>query len=186
MSGDYSRWSFDPQRHFGAVLMQQGRVHTDADWNEWVATILRRVRADSLDTLHPVFVSDETPDAFLIAATGGTFTIGPGRMYVDGILVDNFGDDPVAWDPAMEELRGQGPVDYAAQPFYPDPPALPGGGEHLVYLKVWQRDVTAVEDPRIVEPALGVDTTTRLQTVWQVKVLPGAGNGGAIKCDTEL
>ena len=44
MSGDYSRWSFDPHRHFGAVLMQQGRVHTDADWNEWVATILRRGR----------------------------------------------------------------------------------------------------------------------------------------------
>jgi Family of unknown function (DUF6519)/Right handed beta helix region len=186
MKGDYSRWTVDPWRHFGAVIMQQGRVHTDADWNEWVATILRRVRADSLDTLHPVFVSDETPDAFLIAATGGTFTIGPGRMYVDGILVDNFGDDPVAWDPRMEELRGQGLVDYAAQPFYPNPPALPGGGEHLVYLKVWQRDVTAVEDPRIVEPALGVDTTTRLQTVWQVKVLPGAGNGGAIECDTEL
>ena len=38
MSGDYSRWSFDPQRHFGAVLMQQGRVHTDADWNEWVVS----------------------------------------------------------------------------------------------------------------------------------------------------
>jgi Family of unknown function (DUF6519)/Right handed beta helix region len=186
MKGDFSRWTVDPWRHFGAVLMQQGRVHTDADWNEWVANILRRVRADSLDTLHPVFVSDETPDAFLIAATGGTFTIGPGRMYVDGILVDNFGDDPVTWDPRMEELRGQGLVDYAAQPFYPDPPALPAGGEHLVYLKVWQRDVTAVEDPRIVEPALGVDTTTRLQTVWQVKVLPGAGNGGTIECDTEL
>ena len=47
MSGDYSRWSFDPRRHFGAVLMQQGRVHTDADWNEWVATALRRIHADS-------------------------------------------------------------------------------------------------------------------------------------------
>ena len=186
MKGDFSRWTVDPWRHFGAVLMQQGRVHTDADWNEWVATILRRVRADSLDTLHPVFVSDETPDAFLIAATGGTLTIGPGRMYVDGILVDNFGADPVRWDPHMEELRGEGPIDYSAQRFYPDPPALPPGGEHLVYLKAWQRDVTAVEDPRIVERALGVDTTTRLQTVWQVKVLPGAGDGGAIECDTEL
>jgi Family of unknown function (DUF6519) len=31
--------------------------------------------------------------------------------------------------------------------------------------------VTAVEDPSIVEPALGVDTCTRVQTVWQVRAL---------------
>jgi len=186
MSGDYSRWSFDPWRHFGAVLMQQGRVHTDADWNEWVAMILRRVRAGSLDTLDSVFVSDETPDAFLIAAVAGSITIGPGRMYVDGILVENFGGGSVAWDARMEELRGQGPIGYGAQPFYPNPPALPGGGEHLVYLKVWQRELTAIEEPRIVEPALGVDTSTRLQTVWQVKALPGDGSGGTTDCDTDI
>ncbi len=34
MSGDFSRLTFDPARHFDAVLMQQGRPQLDADWNE--------------------------------------------------------------------------------------------------------------------------------------------------------
>jgi hypothetical protein len=33
MSGDYSRVRFDPKKHFSGVLMQQGRVQLDADWN---------------------------------------------------------------------------------------------------------------------------------------------------------
>jgi len=37
MKGDFSRFSFDPAKHYSAVLMQQGRVQTDADWNEQVA-----------------------------------------------------------------------------------------------------------------------------------------------------
>lgn len=190
MSGDYSRWSFDPWRHFGAVLMQQGRVHTDADWNEWVATVMRRVQADSLDTLERVFVSEETPDAFHIAATGGAVTIGPGRIYVDGLLVENHGGEPIAWDPRLEELRGQGPTDYAAQPWYPDAPALPTSGTFLLYLKAWRRELTSIEEPGLIEPALGVDTTTRLQTVWQVKALPvadgGGGGGATVDCETDL
>ena len=35
--------------------------------------------------------------------------------------------------------------------------------------------MTSVEDPDLVENAVGVDTTSRLQTVWQVRVLPDVG-----------
>jgi hypothetical protein len=43
-------------------------------------------------------------------------------------------------------------------------------GRILLYLDVWQREVTAAEDPSILERAMGgVDTTTRLATVWQVR-----------------
>jgi hypothetical protein len=45
------------------------------------------------------------------------------------------------------------------------------GQVDLIYLDVWQRHITAVEDPDILEVALGgADTTTRVKTVWQVKV----------------
>src|SRR5207247_837956 len=41
------------------------------------------------------------------------------------------------------------------------------------YLDVWQRHLTALDDPLIREVALGgPDTTTRAQVVWQVRVLP--------------
>jgi len=46
----------------------------------------------------------------------------------------------------------------------------------LVYAKVWDRLITAVEDPDILETALGPalpDTTGRAQVVWQV--LPHQG-----------
>ena len=34
MKGDFSRETFDRARHYSAVLLQQGRVQLDADWNE--------------------------------------------------------------------------------------------------------------------------------------------------------
>lgn len=77
---------------------------------------------------------------------------------------------------------------YSDQPHLPVPETLepPTGGARtdLVYLDVWQRHVTAVEDPELLEQALGgVDTSTRVQTVWQVRVLPGVGNVG---CEDEV
>ncbi|MGH7428448.1 MAG: DUF6519 domain-containing protein, partial [Candidatus Methylomirabilaceae bacterium] len=62
---------------------------------------------------------------------------------------------------------------YDDQPFYPDPPALSGmtGPNGLVYLDVWEREVSYIEDMELLEKALGgVDTATRIQTIWQVKV----------------
>ena len=50
MSGDYSRVRFDPRIDLSGVLMQQGRVQLDSDWNEWVAVLDRRLRAESVDT----------------------------------------------------------------------------------------------------------------------------------------
>ena len=57
---------------------------------------------------------------------------------------------------------------------YYDSLALPKSyGKHIVYLDVWERDISYLEEPYILEPALqGVDTTTRKKLVWQVKSLP--------------
>lgn len=56
--------------------------------------------------------------------------------------------------------------------FYKKSPALPSEpGTYLAYLDVWERHLTALDDPEILEPALGgPDTTTRTRVVWQVKV----------------
>jgi hypothetical protein len=42
----------------------------------------------------------------------------------------------------------------------------------MVYLDVWERELTYLEDPGLIDQAVAVDTSTRVQTVWQVKVLP--------------
>ena len=181
MSFDLSRIRFDARNDFLGVVMQQGRVQLDADWNEWVAQLARRIQAGTLDTFSGNVVPRITPDGFLVEASGGGLTIGAGRIYVDGLLAENHGGDPDAWDPRLAELSGTTPLNYADQPYLPNPPDLPDGGPHLVYVDVWQRDITPQHKPDLIEQAVGVDSTGRLQTVWQVKVLETEGN---ISCAT--
>ncbi len=178
MSSDISRQRFDPVNDFSSVLMQQGRVQLDADWNEWNEILDRRWRSETIDIIGRCVVPLETPAGFEIKLTGGSLTIGRGRIYVHGLQAENHGDENLEFDPILAESRGIDPLPYEKQPYYKDPEPLPeAGGPHLVYLDVWEREVTYVEDPNLVENAVGVDTTSRLQTAWQVRVLPNVGDG---------
>ena len=171
MSGDYSRKTFDPLRDFSGVLMQQGRVQLDADWNELVDIISRRLRAETTDIIGRATVPKETPDGFKIEISSGVLTIGRGRIYVDGLLAENHGKSPLEFDSLLDEQRGTLAVPYKEQPYFPNAatvaPAPTEGGPYLVYLDVWQREVTYLEVPELIEKAVGVDTTTRWQTAWQ-------------------
>ncbi len=181
MSGDYSRVRFDPKNDFGAVLMQQGRVQLDSDWNEWAALLDRRWRAETADIIGRGTVPKETPEGFRIQIAAGGLTIGRGRIYVDGLLAENHGKAPLEFDPVLAEERGTAALPYNEQPYFPNvsvaAPAPAAGGPHLVYLDCWRREVTFLEDAALVEKAVGVDTTARWQTVWQVKILPSVGAG---------
>src|SRR6266536_1452403 len=67
-------------------------------------------------------------------------------------------------------LRRQVTIETQPDYFAPLPTTL--SGRYLAYLEVWQRHITALEDPEIRESALGgPDTTTRTKTVWQAKLL---------------
>ncbi|MDX3246376.1 DUF6519 domain-containing protein [Streptomyces sp. ME18-1-4] len=166
MHGDFSRVIFDPARRFSAVLSQQGRVQLDADINEQTAILLHYLRTLATDLMGPAAYPPDHDglggfgvDAF----DGDTFTVAPGRMYVNGILCECDG------------------TDYREQPdshLDPDNDRLPSG-PLLVYLRVWERLVTAWEAPWIREVALGPagpDTTARSRVVWQVCVLPVEGD----------
>ena len=196
MSFDTSRYTFDPWNNFAGVVMPQGRVQLDSDWNEWLAELGRRIRAGTLDIVGRAAVPITTKNGFKIELvqnpnTGTSFSIGQGRMYVDGLLAENHGSpapDPQkwipantkpgaytelpGWDSALDEFVGTEPVDYYQQPYFPGAAPFPqSGGPYLIYLDVWQREVTFLEHPDLIEKAVGVDTAGRLQTVWQVKWL---------------
>lgn len=196
MGGDYSRKSFDALRDFAGVLLQQGHPTLDADWNELVAILGRRTRAETVDIIGRAVVPMETPLGFqIVPAAGPQLTIGRGRMYVDGLLAENHGRidaaNPPIFDRTRLDVNGRAVgvldesisrepgdfIDYTLQPYLPVAPDLPDtAGPHLVYLDVWNREVTPLKDPRLLEPALnGIDTATRAQTVWQVRVLADVG-----------
>lgn len=164
MKGDFSRDTFQAHRHYTGVLMQQGRVLIDADWNEELSILLHHQRSMTADiigwhgTPHPES-SAPGADGFRVDLVNGDLQIGPGHYYVDGILCEN------------DEM-----CSHATQPGAPVPEEAAGTrsrGARLAFLDVWERHVTALEDPALLETALGEsDAGTRRQLVWQVRVLP--------------
>jgi len=154
MKGDFTRITFNPRNHFSRVLMQQGRVQLDADWNEQAAILLHYLQALAADLIGP-FGGPDPGCGFGLAAKDTDVTIGTGHYYVDGILLENGRE----WS-------------YFQQPDYPLPPdsKLPTK-TLLAYLDVWERHITALEESSIREVALGgPDTATRAKVVWQIKV----------------
>jgi sugar lactone lactonase YvrE len=185
MTLDISRFTFDPANDYFGVVKEQGRPQPDSDWNEWLSESSRRVQASSLDTLGTAVVPVQTPNAFLLQTYDTTLSIGAGRMYVDGLLAENHGlpvsqGGSLAWDPILSEQRGQSSLLFNQQPylpgaaFPPTPPLAPGN--YLAYLDVFNRPVNYLQRPDLVEEAVGTDTTGRIQTAWQVKLLPVSMN----------
>ncbi|MEU9154397.1 DUF6519 domain-containing protein [Streptomyces sp. NPDC048417] len=187
MHADLSRLTFRPERHYSAVIAQQGRVQLDADANEQTAIQLHRARALAADLIGR-YGGPRDAAGFRIEYVGGkhdidTLYIHGGRYYVDGILVD--ADRPAPGVPVLDEDAEE--QDTAAPPAYwtywdqPDAfrdPERPGDrlpspaqSPFVVYLDVWERAVSAAEDPALREVALGAampDTAARVKVVWQV------------------
>uniref|UniRef100_A0A831UJ82 Uncharacterized protein n=1 Tax=Geobacter metallireducens TaxID=28232 RepID=A0A831UJ82_GEOME len=156
MKTQISRDSFQPEKRYTGIHQQQGRVITDADWNELVAIC----REQLLQALADV-VGNGTPRTGAVAITADR-KIQPGDLYVDGIRA---------------ELPGSGPIAASAQPDLPGYPPLPATGPYIVYADVWERTVTSLEDSRLRDPGLhGADTCTRTQTMLQVKSCPETVN----------
>ena len=53
MHGDFSRWTFRPSARYTRVLMQQGRMQLDADWNEQGAILDARLASLAEDVIGP-------------------------------------------------------------------------------------------------------------------------------------
>lgn len=163
MKGDFSRIRFNPAKQYTSVLEQQGRVSLDADSNEQ-CSINNYLRKNETVDVIGAYGAPEHDAGFSITASSNEILIGAGRYYVEGLVCENLEDNlpyltqPHLLDPSvadstlLAELAQQG-----------------DGGAIQVFLQVWQRIVTALDDPCLHEPALGqADTTVRLQTVWRV------------------
>src|SRR5205807_2649232 len=102
------------------------------------------------------------------ALAKGDFLLTPGRYYVNGI-----------------QCELESPVLFSQQPDLPGQTLA--AGTHLLYLDVWPRHLTALEVPSMLETALnGVDTSTRIKTIWQVRTIPLDGGIPAGACSADV
>ena len=127
MKGDFSRWTYDTTKHYSGVLMQQGRVIIDADWNESVAIFSESIRKLAFDLFGP-YGGPSAHCGFRISAVNDPqnktpdLAIGMGRYYVGGI--------PCVCDTICS---------YLEQPDLRPSPLTEGS--HLIYLDAWERAV---------------------------------------------
>lgn len=183
MEGDFSRITFDKSNQYSRVLMQQGRVLVDADWNEQAEIVnhaLRTLITDlagshwgtvdgdmALDAKNnAIKLTNPSSDSFKIVQwmkdnnpVPNDFSINSGHYYVDGLLCVN--EQPIAYS-------GQGGF----------PGKLENSKKYLVYLEAVERPVSYLEDSNMREIALGIDgpdTAERAKVIWQVKTpTPGS------------
>ncbi|MEO6927172.1 MAG: DUF6519 domain-containing protein [Rhodanobacter sp.] len=176
MKGDFARVTFDPARHYSQVFQQQGRVLLEADWNEQGQIQLRLLRALVKDLIGPCWAAG---DSFRLATSDteangqlkrrllGDWELAAGHFYVDGILCENevacvLPDQP--YRPTPDYGISDGSTGFEHEP--------PKG--FAVWLDVWERHLSSIEAPAIADVALnGVDTASRAQVVWQVRLLDG-------------
>jgi parallel beta-helix repeat protein len=165
MKTEISRHSHRPGKRFTGVYQQQGRMLTDADWNEMVE-VFKGQLDDALKDIVGFVDKDGKSSRggmprhraleITQSAQDDPISIQPGRIYVDGLAGEVIGEDSIS-------LAEQ--TDFPFEDTLPDPT-----GNYIVYADLWERTVTALEDRRLLDPALhGADTCSRRQAMLQIK-----------------
>lgn len=158
MKSEISRDSYQSEKRYSGVYQQQGRMLTDADWNELVDILKSQLN----DALRDVIGSEQgsrggTPRhrALRIIEDSG-IKIQPGYIYIDGMAASLPGSDPINLDEQVD---------------FPNSPVATGN--YVLYADVWERTVTQLMDSRLLDAGLhGADTCTRKQMMAQIKWCP--------------
>lgn len=172
---DISRFLFHPSYHYSGVRVQQSRPRLDSDVNEGEMLDDEDRRAVAVEVIGPHGSAD---DGFKIVGFNPAlydFLIHAGSYWLGGIRheIDELPSTP----PTFQRLRFQ--VDWlqsnrkGAEHLLP---SVPNGPRHdLVYLVGWEQSVSAVEDPELLELALGgPDTSLRMRPMHRVYVRHGS------------
>jgi hypothetical protein len=188
MHGDFTRDTFDRKRHYSSVRQQQGRVQLDADFNEQADISLYLERTANRDQIGAMGVPYADPVEFVHFKIRGNslpaLEVAPGRIYVDGMLIENDASPAAALNKQPHLPEGAAIVEVGdTLSTLANAPA----GKYAIYLQVAEAHVTAVEEPSLREVALnGPDTTTRMRTVWQVRLRQTAANDNCVSAQSLL
>jgi hypothetical protein len=181
MGSDRARVTYDPKQQYRSVVMQQGRVTLEADWNEAQQITLEEIRREALDFVGPCGTPDDGYKVVLASEPTNPpfdFTVSAGTMYVGGMrahLIDSvqYSNQP--------DWHDKGPED----PDWVDLSTLPNSPpvDEFVYLSLREQEVSAVEDPELKDVALGGPDTAQRTRLLQ-RIVRVACNG--TDCGTGL
>src|SRR5712691_1989358 len=135
MGSDRARISYDEQRKYRAVVMQQGRVTVEADWNEEWQMVNEELRKDVLDIVGPCCTPN---DGYRVLETGQVpdplfdFSVSNGTMYVGGMRV--FLPRPLQYSQQPDW------VDHLHDPDWVDPSTLREGHHKREFIYLYLRE----------------------------------------------
>jgi hypothetical protein len=186
---DISRYLFDPRMHYATVLMQQGRVLTDSDWNE----MANLEDEDRRQLISETVCTEGSPN-------NGFKIGGPVVPFSVNIFPDNRRDH-LAWSQQLRPDAGTGSLYLGGYRFTIDPatpaetfqtqvdwltrtlgtgklPQVPTSGDlagprtDIVYLMGYEQAVTSIEDQNSASALGGPDTSVRLRRMRRIAILP--------------
>jgi hypothetical protein len=173
MGSDRARITYDPHQHYRSVVMQQGRVTLEADWNEAQQISEEELRRETLDIVGPAGTPDDGYRVVIPPPSTSLpydFLVEKGTMYVGGVRTwlgepVHYSNQPEWRDPGPEDPDWVDPVTLAA------PPA-----NEFIYLLLREQEVSAVEDQDLKDVALGgPDTVQRTRLLQRFVRLASQG-----------
>jgi Family of unknown function (DUF6519) len=175
MGSDRARVSYNPDQLYRSLVMQQGRVTLEADWNEAQTLTDEEIRSQALDFVGPSGTPDDGYN--VVPAHGGDippydFFIRSGTMYVGGVRAEL--PEPVQYSMQSDWL------DSGGDPYWVDVHSIaekPPNYE-FVYAFLREQEIGAVEDPDLKDIALGgPDTAQRTRLIQHfVRVASPSGD----------
>jgi hypothetical protein len=168
MGSDRARVTYDPKQQYRSLVMQQGRVTLEADWNEASQIASEELRRETLDFVGPCGTPDNGYEILFASSPANPpydFSIQSGTMYVGGVRAHLLETVDYANQPDWQDY---GPGD----PLWVSVSSLPGSPpitDEFVYLYLREQEVSAVEDQDLKDVALGgPDTAQRTRLLQHV------------------
>jgi hypothetical protein len=166
--GNFSRNTYVPQKQYVAVRLEQGVPLVDADWNEG-QDLTRNELYDGLRAFAP---NSALRGGLEVTPAGpGDLALSPGTAVIDGWPIHLHA--PLGYSTQRYATAATAAADGVAA-VTPVPLTQPGGPRtDIAYLDVFEREVTSLEDPSLVNGAVGIETATRLRREIVLRVVQG-------------
>ncbi|MEM7505606.1 MAG: DUF6519 domain-containing protein [Pseudomonadota bacterium] len=162
MKGNISRQSHRPENRYSGVFQVQGGMVTDADLGEQAA--IARMRVDALGH-DAVCGGVPAKDGAVSIGEGDLPGLTEGTIYAEGVRGETVASD------AFEGAMGY----YDVQVDFPLAPAVGEVEQQIVYVDIWERMVSLLEEPDLADAGLhGVETAFRSRTMTQIKLAPAS------------